>query len=164
MKEKRYTLPEEQKDAAFAAEPAPAYHGNAAIALPEDECAEEDIDWNKIPVGWHPANEEEAMARIEAIEAEYERTGISYSVEEFFNKLNEERTWLTNKEQEDKIMSRPIRETPILYGKDAERFVEEMKRVESLTPEQRKANREKLQAEIAVLDKEWNLTYNALRG
>ena len=61
-------------------------------------------------------------------------------------------------------MARPIRETPILYGKDAERFVEEMKRVEILTPEQRKANREKLQAEIAVLDKEWNLTYNALRG
>lgn len=61
-------------------------------------------------------------------------------------------------------MARPIRETPILYGKDAERFVEEMKRVENLTPEQRKANREKLQAEIAVLDKEWNLTYNALRG
>ena len=58
-------------------------------------------------------------------------------------------------------MSRPIRETPTLYGKDAERFVEEMKRVECLTPEQRKANREKLQAEIAVLDKEWNLTYNA---
>ena len=61
-------------------------------------------------------------------------------------------------------MARPIRETPILYGKDAERFVEAMKRVESLTPEQRKANREKLQAEIAVLDKECNLTYNALRG
>ena len=61
-------------------------------------------------------------------------------------------------------MARPIRETPILYGNDAERFVEEMKRVESLTPEQRKANRKKLQAEIAVLDKEWNLTYNALRG
>ena len=60
MKEKRYTLPEEQP----------------------------------IPVGWYPANEEEAMARIEAIEAEYEKTGISYSVEEFFNKLNEERTWL----------------------------------------------------------------------
>lgn len=32
-------------------------------------------------------------------------------------------------------MARPIRETPILYGKDAERFVEEMKRVESLTTE-----------------------------
>ena len=59
-------------------------------------------------------------------------------------------------------MARPIRETPILYGKDAERFVEEMKRVESSTSEQRKANREKLQAEIAVLDNEWILTYNAL--
>ena len=43
MKKKRYTLPEEQKDAAFAAEPAPAYHGNAAMTLPEDECAEEDL-------------------------------------------------------------------------------------------------------------------------
>ena len=42
MKEKRYTLPEEQKDAAFVAESAPAYHGNAAMALPEDECAEEE--------------------------------------------------------------------------------------------------------------------------
>ena len=63
MKEKRYTLQEEQP----------------------------------IPIGWHPANEEEAVARIEAIEAEYERTGVSYSVEEFFYKLNEERTWLTNK-------------------------------------------------------------------
>ena len=28
-----------------------------------------------IPVGWYPANEEEAVARIEAIEEEYERTG-----------------------------------------------------------------------------------------
>ena len=85
MKEKRYTLPEEQKDAAFAAEPAPAYHGNAAIALPEDECAEEDIDWNKIPVGWHPANEEEAVARIEAIEAEYERTGKATDFDDFID-------------------------------------------------------------------------------
>ena len=75
MKEKRYTLQEEQPT----------------------------------PVGWHPANEEEAVARIEAIEAEYERTGVSYNEEEFFDKLNEERIWLTNKEQEDKIMSRPIR-------------------------------------------------------
>ncbi len=86
MKEKRYTLPEEQRDAAFAAEPAPAYHGNAAIALPEDECAEEDIDWNKIPVGWHPANEEEAMARIEAIEAEYEN-GQYIDAEDFEREL-----------------------------------------------------------------------------
>ena len=72
MKEKRYTLPEEQKDAAFVAEPAPAYHGNAAMALPDDGCAAEDIDLNKIPGNCHPANEEEAVAKIEAIEEEYE--------------------------------------------------------------------------------------------
>ena len=93
MKEKRYTLPEEQKDAAFAAEPAPAYHGNAAIALPEDECAEEDIDWNKIPVGWHPANEEEAVARIEAIEAKYEN-GQYTDAEEFEKELTAQYPWL----------------------------------------------------------------------
>ena len=40
-------------------------------------------------------------------------------------------------------MARAIRETPVLYGKDAERFEKEMKRVESLTTEARKANREK---------------------
>jgi len=39
-------------------------------------------------------------------------------------------------------MARPIREAPILYGKDARRFEENMKRVESMSPEQRKANRE----------------------
>ena len=49
MKEKRYTLQEEQPT----------------------------------PIGWHPANEKEAVARIEAIEAEYERTGVSYNEEEF---------------------------------------------------------------------------------
>ena len=93
MKEKRYTLPEEQKDAAFAAEPAPAYHGNAVIALPEDECAEEHIDWNKIPVGWHPANEEEAVARIEAIEAEYEN-GQYIDAEDFERELIAQYPWL----------------------------------------------------------------------
>lgn len=61
-------------------------------------------------------------------------------------------------------MARPIRETPILVGKDAERFVKEMKRVESLTPEQRRANREKLHAEIEEINKKWNLTHNALLG
>lgn len=61
-------------------------------------------------------------------------------------------------------MARPIRETPILVGKDTERFVKEMKRVESLTPEQRRANREKLQAEVEEINKKWNLTYNALLG
>ena len=41
-------------------------------------------------------------------------------------------------------MARPIKETPILTGQDAERFVEEMKRVESLTKETRSENRKKL--------------------
>ena len=58
-------------------------------------------------------------------------------------------------------MARPIRETPILMGNDAARFVKEMKRVESLTSEQRRANREKLQAEVEEINKKWNLTYNA---
>ena len=68
----------------------------------------------RYPIGWHPANEEEAVARIEAIEAEYERTGVSYSVEEFFYKLNEERTWsnaddfekeLTAQDQKNNMMA-----------------------------------------------------------
>lgn len=60
MKEKRYTLPEEQP----------------------------------IPVGWHPANEEEAMARIEAIETEYERTGKATDFDEFIEELKSEGLWL----------------------------------------------------------------------
>lgn len=60
MKEKRYTLPEEQP----------------------------------IPVGWYPANEEEAVARIEAIEAEYERTGKATDFEEFIEELKAEGLWL----------------------------------------------------------------------
>lgn len=36
MKEKKYTLPEEQNPA-FTSEPEPNYHGNAAIALPEED-------------------------------------------------------------------------------------------------------------------------------
>jgi len=43
-------------------------------------------------------------------------------------------------------MARPIRETPILYGKNAERFMENMRRVESMSEEQRKANRDKARA------------------
>ena len=60
MKEKRYTLQEEQP----------------------------------IPVGWHPANEEEAVARIEAIEEEYERTGEATDFEEFIEELKSEGLWL----------------------------------------------------------------------
>ena len=54
----------------------------------------EDIDWNKIPVGWHPANEEEAVARIEAIEAEYERTGKATDFDDFIAELKSEGLWL----------------------------------------------------------------------
>ncbi len=43
-------------------------------------------------------------------------------------------------------MARPIRETPILYGKNAERFMEHMRQVENMSEEQRKANREKARA------------------
>lgn len=43
-------------------------------------------------------------------------------------------------------MARPIRETPILYGKNAERFMENMRRVENMSEEQRKANRDKARA------------------
>lgn len=39
-------------------------------------------------------------------------------------------------------MARPIRETPILYGKNAERFMEAMARVDSMSEEERAANRE----------------------
>ena len=34
-------------------------------------------------------------------------------------------------------MARPIRETPILTGEDAERFVRQMQEVESRSPEER---------------------------
>ena len=41
-------------------------------------------------------------------------------------------------------MARPIKETPILMGEDAERFVREMERVESLSREERAANHARL--------------------
>jgi len=56
-------------------------------------------------------------------------------------------------------MARPIRETPILFGKDARRFEEEMRRVDNLSAEERKANREKLRKEYERICKEWNLTF-----
>ncbi|WP_455625899.1 hypothetical protein [Parabacteroides sp.] len=56
-------------------------------------------------------------------------------------------------------MARPIRETPILFGKDARRFEEEMRRVDNLSMEERKANREKLRKEYERICKEWNLTF-----
>ena len=46
-----------------------------------------------IPVGWYPANEEEAVARIEAIEAEYEN-GQYIDAEDFERELKSEGLWL----------------------------------------------------------------------
>lgn len=59
MKEKRYTLQEEQP----------------------------------IPIDWHPANEEEAVARIEAIEEEYEN-GQYIDADDFEKKLTAQYPWL----------------------------------------------------------------------
>lgn len=42
-------------------------------------------------------------------------------------------------------MARPIRETPILYGKNAERFMEHMRRVDNMSIEERKENTRKLE-------------------
>jgi len=46
------------------------------------------------------------------------------------------------------IMARPIRETPILYGEDARRFDEEMRKVDSLSYEERLENTRKLYERI----------------
>lgn len=35
-------------------------------------------------------------------------------------------------------MARPIKETPILYGKDAERFIHEMENVKPISEEEKK--------------------------
>ena len=45
-------------------------------------------------------------------------------------------------------MARPIAETPILFGEDARRFDERMRKVESLTNEQRAENYRKLQERV----------------
>lgn len=43
-------------------------------------------------------------------------------------------------------MARPIKETPILTGTDAERFVDEMQKVESLSKDTIAENKKKLQS------------------
>ena len=45
-------------------------------------------------------------------------------------------------------MARPIKETPILTGVDADRFISEMERVDNLSNKARAANREKLAKEF----------------
>ena len=56
-------------------------------------------------------------------------------------------------------MVRPIRKPPILFGKNAARFDEEMKRVESISAEERRNNRENTRKQCEKIRKEWNLTY-----
>lgn len=53
-----------------------------------------DFDWNKMSNRGGPANEEEAIARIEAIEADYERTDISYSLEEVIAESHKRHQWI----------------------------------------------------------------------
>ncbi len=56
-------------------------------------------------------------------------------------------------------MAKPFKETPILYGKDARRFEEAMRRVESMTEEEKRTYRENHRKEYERICKEWNLTF-----
>ena len=56
--------------------------------------------------------------------------------------------WKPKSGQNIIIMARPIKETPILTGADADRFISEMERVDSLSKEERAANRKKLSEEF----------------
>ena len=50
-------------------------------------------------------------------------------------------------------MARMIKETPILTGEDAERFVERAERVENMSKEERAANRARLIERVAEANK-----------
>ena len=54
-------------------------------------------------------------------------------------------------------MSRPIAETPILTGKDAERFTKEMHRVENMSEEERAENRKRLKEVVKEAKKIINI-------
>ena len=45
-------------------------------------------------------------------------------------------------------MARPIRETPILTGQDAERFVQRMEQVETRSKEERETRRKRFQERV----------------
>lgn len=51
------------------------------------------------------------------------------------------------------VMARMIKETPILTGEDAERFVERAERVENMSKEERAANRARLMERVAEANK-----------
>ena len=97
MKEKKYTLPDDNQPC-MVAEPTPSYHGNAAVALPKDDTAidefeDEDFNWDKMPYLDSPTNAEEAVAQIKAIEEDDEKAGINYTVDDFFQELKRVRAW-----------------------------------------------------------------------
>ena len=48
----------------------------------------------------------------------------------------------SNKKERNIIMARPIKETPILFGEDAERFLKEMKEVKAASSEERQRVRQ----------------------
>ena len=98
MKEKRYALPDDNQPK-MASEPTPDYHGNAAVALPEEEVAvedfgDEDFDWSRMPYLDSPTNAEEAIAQIKAIEEDDEKAGISYTLEEVIAECHKRRSLL----------------------------------------------------------------------
>ena len=55
-------------------------------------------------------------------------------------------------------MKFPWKETPTLYGKDAIRFEEEMKRVDNMSKEERQANADAWSKRYEEICKKWNLT------
>ena len=55
-------------------------------------------------------------------------------------------------------MKFPWKETPVLYGEDAIRFEEEMKRVDNMSAAERRANREALRKRVDAFCKKWNVT------
>lgn len=54
---------------------------------------DDDFEWDRIPEGWGPINEEEAIARIEAIEADIEQNGL-IDEEDMIEHLKAKGLWL----------------------------------------------------------------------
>ena len=55
-------------------------------------------------------------------------------------------TFTNYKENESYIMARPIRETPILFGEDARRFIQRMNEKRPDDPEKKRIRREHYEA------------------
>lgn len=47
----------------------------------------------------------------------------------------------------------PFKETPVLYGEDAVRFEKEIERVDMMSEEERRANREKVRKQVEAFRK-----------